>query len=155
MERNGYGRIVNIASVAGRGQSKCRRLQRFKTRRDWFTKALGKELAGTEIRANCVTLGAVRTAIFDQMTQEHSISCYGRSRWAVSDRSRKSPHSCAGLQAKRRRSAPVLFSTPPAVARRTEYRGFVRQRAAWDGSPPPCRAGRRRSSCIRRGRGER
>jgi 3-oxoacyl-[acyl-carrier protein] reductase len=36
-----------------------------------LTKSLGKELAGTEIRVNCVTPAAVRTAIFDQMTQEH------------------------------------------------------------------------------------
>jgi 3-oxoacyl-[acyl-carrier protein] reductase len=36
-----------------------------------LTKSLGKELARTEIRVNCVTPAAVRTPIFDQMTQEH------------------------------------------------------------------------------------
>ena len=36
-----------------------------------LTKSLGKELARTEIRVNCVTPAAVRTPIFDQMSQEH------------------------------------------------------------------------------------
>jgi 2-dehydro-3-deoxy-L-rhamnonate dehydrogenase (NAD+) len=36
-----------------------------------LTKSLGKELAGSGIRANCVTPAAVRTAMFDQMTQAH------------------------------------------------------------------------------------
>lgn len=77
MERNGYGRIVNIASVAGKeGNPNAASYSASKASVIGCTKALGKELAGTEIRANCVTLGAVRTAIFDQMTQEHSISCY-------------------------------------------------------------------------------
>ena len=36
-----------------------------------FTKSLGKELAKSEIRVNCMTPAAVRTAIFDQMSQQH------------------------------------------------------------------------------------
>jgi len=72
MERNGYGRIVNIASVAGKeGNPNAAAYSASKAGVIGFTKSLGKELAKTEIRVNCVTPAAVRTAIFDQMSQEH------------------------------------------------------------------------------------
>ncbi|MBO1074697.1 SDR family NAD(P)-dependent oxidoreductase [Roseomonas marmotae] len=72
MERNGYGRIVNIASVAGKeGNPNASAYSTSKAGVIGFTKSLGKELAKSEIRVNCVTPAAVRTAIFDQMTQEH------------------------------------------------------------------------------------
>ena len=72
MERNGYGRIVNIASVAGKeGNPNASAYSASKAGVIGFTKALGKELAKTESRVNCVTPAAVRNAIFDQMTQEH------------------------------------------------------------------------------------
>jgi len=72
MERNGYGRIVNIASVAGKeGNPNASAYSASKAGVIGLTKSLGKELAKTEIRVNCVTPAAVRTAIFDQMTQEH------------------------------------------------------------------------------------
>jgi NAD(P)-dependent dehydrogenase (short-subunit alcohol dehydrogenase family) len=70
--RNGYGRIVNIASVAGKeGNPNASAYSASKAAVIGLTKSLGKELAKTEIRVNCVTPAAVRTAIFDQMTQEH------------------------------------------------------------------------------------
>jgi NAD(P)-dependent dehydrogenase (short-subunit alcohol dehydrogenase family) len=72
MERNGYGRIVNIASVAGKeGNPNASAYSASKAGVIGLTKSLGKELAKTEIRVNCVTPAAVRTAIFDQMTQQH------------------------------------------------------------------------------------
>jgi 3-oxoacyl-[acyl-carrier protein] reductase len=72
LERNGYGRIVNIASVAGKeGNPNAAAYSTSKAGVIGFTKSLGKELAKTEIRVNCVTPAAVRTAIFDQMSQEH------------------------------------------------------------------------------------
>jgi 3-oxoacyl-[acyl-carrier protein] reductase len=72
MEANGYGRIVNIASVAGKeGNPNAAAYSASKAGVIGLTKSLGKELARTEIRVNCVTPAAVRTAIFDQMTQEH------------------------------------------------------------------------------------
>ena len=72
MERNGYGRIVNIASVAGKeGNPNASAYSASKAAVIGLTKSLGKELAKTEIRVNCVTPAAVRTAIFDQMTQQH------------------------------------------------------------------------------------
>ena len=72
MERNGYGRIVNIASIAGKeGNPNASAYSASKAGVIGLTKSLGKELAKTEIRVNCVTPAAVRTAIFDQMTQAH------------------------------------------------------------------------------------
>jgi 2-dehydro-3-deoxy-L-rhamnonate dehydrogenase (NAD+) len=72
MERNGYGRIVNITSVAGKeGNPNAVAYNVSKAAVISLTKALGKEVARTEIRVNCIALGAVHTAIFDQMTQEH------------------------------------------------------------------------------------
>jgi 3-oxoacyl-[acyl-carrier protein] reductase len=72
MVSNGYGRIVNIASVAGKeGNPNASAYSASKAGVIGLTKSLGKELAKTEIRVNCVTPAAVRTAIFDQMTQQH------------------------------------------------------------------------------------
>ncbi len=72
LERNGYGRIVNVASIAGKeGNPNASAYSASKAAVIGLTKSLGKELAKTDIRVNCVTPAAVRTAIFDQMTQEH------------------------------------------------------------------------------------
>lgn len=67
-----YGRIVNVSSVAGKeGNPNAAAYSASKAGVIGFTKSLGKELARTEIRVNCVTPAAVRTPIFDQMTQQH------------------------------------------------------------------------------------
>jgi 2-dehydro-3-deoxy-L-rhamnonate dehydrogenase (NAD+) len=72
MRKKDYGRIVNIASVAGKeGNPNASAYSASKAAVIGLTKSLGKELARTGIRVNCVTPAAVRTAIFDQMTQEH------------------------------------------------------------------------------------
>jgi len=72
MLEGGYGRIVNIASVAGKeGNPNAPAYSASKAAVIGLTKSLGKELAKTGIRVNCVTPAAVRTAIFDQMTQPH------------------------------------------------------------------------------------
>ncbi|RQO43122.1 3-oxoacyl-ACP reductase [Variovorax sp. KBW07] len=69
---SGYGRIVNIASVAGKdGNPNASAYSASKAAVIGLTKSLGKELADTGIRVNCVTPAAVKTAIFDQMTPEH------------------------------------------------------------------------------------
>jgi 3-oxoacyl-[acyl-carrier protein] reductase len=71
MQRNGYGRIVNIASIAGKeGNPNASAYSASKAGVIGLTKSLGKELAATDIRVNCVTPAAVRTPIFDQMTQQ-------------------------------------------------------------------------------------
>ena len=72
MLRGGYGRIVNIASIAGKeGNPNAPAYSASKAAVIGLTKSIGKELAKTEIRVNCVTPAAVRTPIFDQMTQTH------------------------------------------------------------------------------------
>jgi 2-dehydro-3-deoxy-L-rhamnonate dehydrogenase (NAD+) len=71
MERN-YGRIVNIASIAGKeGNPNASAYSASKAAVIGLTKSLGKELARTGICVNCITPAAVKTAIFDQMTQQH------------------------------------------------------------------------------------
>ena len=70
-ERN-YGRIVNIASVAGKeGNPNASAYSASKAAVIGLTKSLGKELADTGICVNCVTPAAVKTAMFDQMSPEH------------------------------------------------------------------------------------
>jgi 3-oxoacyl-[acyl-carrier protein] reductase len=72
MKTNGFGRIVNIASVAGKeGNPNASAYSASKAGVIGFTKSLGKELAGFDIAVNCVTPAAARTAIFDQMSGEH------------------------------------------------------------------------------------
>jgi 2-dehydro-3-deoxy-L-rhamnonate dehydrogenase (NAD+) len=72
MRARNYGRIVNIASVAGKeGNPNASAYSASKAAVIGLTKSLGKELAQTGIRVNCVTPAAVRTAMFDQMTQQH------------------------------------------------------------------------------------
>ncbi len=72
MAQRGYGRIVNIASVAGKeGNPNASAYSASKAAVIGLTKSLGKELARTGIRVNCVTPAAVRTAIFEQITPAH------------------------------------------------------------------------------------
>ena len=72
MKANGYGRIVNIASVAGKdGNPNASAYSASKAGVIALTKSLGKELADFNIAVNCVTPAAAKTAIFDQMSQEH------------------------------------------------------------------------------------
>jgi 3-oxoacyl-[acyl-carrier protein] reductase len=68
----GYGRIVNIASVAGKeGNPNASHYSASKAGVIGLTKSLGKELARTGVLVNAVTPAAARTPIFDSMTQEH------------------------------------------------------------------------------------
>ncbi len=70
MLRGGYGRIVNIASIAGKeGNPNAAAYSASKAGVIGLTKSLGKELAASQVRVNCVTPAAVETPIFDQMTQ--------------------------------------------------------------------------------------
>ena len=72
MRARNYGRIVNIASVAGKdGNPNASAYSASKAAVIGLTKSLGKELADTAIRVNCVTPAAVRTPLFAQMTQSH------------------------------------------------------------------------------------
>jgi len=67
-----YGRIVNLASIAGKeGNPRAPAYSSMKAGVIALTKSLGKELATYNISVNCVTPAVAKTAIFDQMTKEH------------------------------------------------------------------------------------
>ncbi len=71
LERD-YGRVINIASIAGKdGNPNAPAYSASKAAVIGLTKSIGKETAKTGVRVNCVTPAAVKTAIFDQMTQQH------------------------------------------------------------------------------------
>lgn len=72
MVGRGYGRIVATASIAGKeGNPNAAAYSASKAGVIALTKSLGKELAGHDIAVNCITPAAARTAIFDQMSEEH------------------------------------------------------------------------------------
>lgn len=72
MMAQNYGRIVNVASVAGKeGNPNASAYSASKAGVIALTKSLGKELANFDIAVNCVTPAAARTRIFDQMREEH------------------------------------------------------------------------------------
>ncbi len=72
MRVRNYGRICNIASIAGKeGNPNASAYSASKGGVIALTKSLGKELAGYDVAVNCVTPAAARTRIFDQMTEEH------------------------------------------------------------------------------------
>jgi len=72
MIKNNYGRIINIASIAGKeGNPNASAYSTSKAGVIALTKSLGKELADKNIAVNCITPAAAKTRIFDQMTEEH------------------------------------------------------------------------------------
>jgi 2-dehydro-3-deoxy-L-rhamnonate dehydrogenase (NAD+) len=72
MIARGYGRIVNVASIAGKeGNPNASHYSASKAGLIGFTKSLAKELAPRNILVNCITPAAARTEIFSQMTKEH------------------------------------------------------------------------------------
>ncbi len=72
MIKNNYGRIVNVASVAGKdGNSNASAYSAGKAGAIGLTKSLGKELADKNIAVNAVTPAGAKTRILDQMTKEH------------------------------------------------------------------------------------
>jgi 3-oxoacyl-[acyl-carrier protein] reductase len=89
MIKNNYGRIVNIASIAGKeGNPNASAYSSAKAGVIGLTKSLGKELADKNIAVNCVTPAAAKTRIFDQMTEEHinyMLSKIPRNRFAKVD----------------------------------------------------------------------
>ncbi|HTS90480.1 MAG TPA: 3-oxoacyl-ACP reductase FabG [Stellaceae bacterium] len=72
MVARSYGRIVNIASIAGKeGNPNAAAYSAAKAAVMALTKSLGKELAATNVRVNCITPAAIKTDIFAQMTEQH------------------------------------------------------------------------------------
>lgn len=72
MKRDGYGRMVNVSSIAGKeGNAGAGAYSASKAGVIALSKTLGKELAGQDIAVNCVTPAAAKTAILDQVGEEH------------------------------------------------------------------------------------
>ncbi len=72
MIKNNYGRIVNVASVAGKdGNANASAYSAGKAGAIGLTKSLGKELADKNIAVNAITPAGAKTRILDQMTKEH------------------------------------------------------------------------------------
>jgi 2-dehydro-3-deoxy-L-rhamnonate dehydrogenase (NAD+) len=72
MLREKYGRIVNVASIAGKeGNPNASAYSAAKAGVIAFTKSLGKEVAGQNIAVNCITPAAARTRIFNQISEDH------------------------------------------------------------------------------------
>ena len=72
MIANGYGRIINVASIAGKdGNPTASHYSASKAGLIGLTKSLGKELATKNIMVNCITPAAAKTELFAQMTQQH------------------------------------------------------------------------------------
>jgi len=108
MRERKFGRIVNIASVAGKeGNPNASAYSTSKAAVIGLTKSLGKELADLDIKVNCVTPAAVKTAIFDQMSEQHIQFISARSPWGVLVPRKKSPPWWSG-------SAPRIVPSPPA-----------------------------------------
>jgi NAD(P)-dependent dehydrogenase (short-subunit alcohol dehydrogenase family) len=72
MKANGYGRIVNIASIAGKeGNPMAAAYSSSKAAVIGLTKAVGKDVAGTGVLVNCIAPAVIRTPLLGQMSDEH------------------------------------------------------------------------------------
>ena len=119
----GYGRIVNVASVAGKerernpdasahGASKAAMIA--------LTKSLGKETAATRSRVNCITPAAIKTTLFDLTTPQHVEFMLSKIPAGRFGTSRRQLRSSAGWQAMTVCSRPGQLSISPAAGRPTE-----------------------------------
>jgi NAD(P)-dependent dehydrogenase (short-subunit alcohol dehydrogenase family) len=72
MKANGYGRVVNVASIAGKeGNPMAAAYSSSKAAVIGLTKAIGKDVAGTGILVNCIAPAVINTPILEQISQEH------------------------------------------------------------------------------------
>ena len=72
MKANGYGRIVNIASIAGKeGNPMAAAYSSSKAAVIGLTKAIGKDVAGSGVLVNCIAPAVIRTPLLGQMSDEH------------------------------------------------------------------------------------
>ena len=89
MRAHNYGRIVNVASVAGKeGNPNAGAYSASKAGVIGLTKTLGKEMASQDIAVNCITPAAAQTRILEQITQEHidyMLSKIPRGRFVLTD----------------------------------------------------------------------
>ena len=89
MKAQNYGRIVNVASVAGKeGNPNAGAYSASKAGVIGLTKTLGKEMATYDIAVNCITPAAAKTRILEQITQQHidyMLSKIPRGRFVLTD----------------------------------------------------------------------
>ncbi len=124
MAQRGYGRIVNIASVAGKeGNPNASAYSASKAAVIGLTKSLGKELAKTGIRVNCVTPAAVRTAIFEQITPAHIDFMLSKIPMGRFGKRRRLPRWLPGCARRNARSRPAQYSICRAAGQPTEAQG--------------------------------
>jgi 2-dehydro-3-deoxy-L-rhamnonate dehydrogenase (NAD+) len=72
MIERGYGRIVNVASIAGKeGNPMAAAYSASKAAVIGMTKSIGKDVAGTGVLVNCIAPAVIRTPILDQLSEEH------------------------------------------------------------------------------------
>ena len=139
MIASNYGRIVNIASIAGKeGNPNASAYSASKAAVIGFTKSLAKELAKTNITVNSVTPAAVRTPIFDQMPQSHIDFMLSKIPRAASARSTRWQASCAGSPARNAPSPRVRCSTSRAAAPPIERNPSAASRIGSSKRSPPC-----------------
>ncbi len=89
MQKSGYGRIVNVASIAGKeGNPNASAYSASKAAVIGLTKSLGKELVHDGITVNAITPATVETPILKQLSQNSSTTCSRKYPCSVSARSR-------------------------------------------------------------------
>ena len=121
MMAQNYGRIVNIASIAGKeGNPNASAYSASKAGVIGFTKSLAKELAKTGITVNSVTPAAVRTPIFDQMPQSHVDFMLSKIPMGRLGKVEEVASLVCWLAARSARSRPAPCSTFRAAARLTD-----------------------------------
>ena len=102
MKASGYGRIVNVASIAGKeGNPMAGAYSSSKAAVIAITKAIGKDVAGTGILVNCIAPAVINTPILGQISQEHIDYMTARIPLAASASRRRSRRSSAGSRARR------------------------------------------------------
>ncbi len=164
MRAAGYGRIVAIASVAGKeGNPNAAAYSASKAGVIALTKSLGKELATTGVRVNCVTPAAVETPLFAQMTPEHidymkskiPMNRFGTAEtkiaalvvWLCTDECSFSTGAVFDLLSAAARPTELFYSR-----RRGAPAGRTRSSCAFPSAKRACGAGRetRRAAALRR-----
>ena len=118
MTAAGYGRIVNVASIAGKdGNPEMSACSASKAGVIAFTKSVAKEVARTGVLVNCVVPGVIDADLTDRAPEEERrlfLSRIPMGRWASRRNSRS---SCPGWRPSAARSAPAPRSTCPAAGR--------------------------------------
>jgi hypothetical protein len=121
MVERGYGRIVNVASIAGKeGNPMAAAYSAAKAAVIAMTKAIGKDVARTGVLVNCIAPAVIETPILDGLDQEHvdyMVERIPMGRMGTRTRSRRSP---AGSRARSARSRPARRTTSPGAGRSTD-----------------------------------